>query len=1096
MSAPFAAIAADDARRREALDPTRSFLVQAPAGAGKTELLIQRTLRLLGLVAAPESIVAITFTRKAAGEMRERILEAFEAAQASREPERPHQKLTYELAKTALAHGLAQGWNPLEHPARLRIQTIDSLCASITRQAPWRARLGAQPAVTERAAEMYAEAARRALLDVETPGEHQAALERLLLHLDNNLPRVRDLLVAMLARREQWLPLAAAPGDEERRRELEGALERALGDGLERVDALLPRNLRDELVTLAKFAGCAGVETMPPCTADGIDGWRALAALLLTKDGEWLKPGGVNARRGFPKERPEEKRRFVRLLGELTAVKGLDDALRMVRSLPPPRYTDEQWAALCALFTALKRAVAHLKIVFSERGEADFCEIAEAAREALGRPDAPSELALQLDARIEHLLVDEFQDTSVAQFDLLTRLTAGWQPGDGRTLFLVGDPMQSIYRFRQAEVGLFLRATRGTIGAIAPKFQHLVVNHRSTPGLVERVNEIFKRIFPARADAATGAIPYSAAASDRERDPEEAVTFDAFAKGEDEQEAARVAELVKQGRAKGSVAVLVRARTHLPRIVEALRRAGVRFRAIEIDSLGERPVVLDLLALTRAMLHPLDRPAWLAVLRAPWCGLTLANLEALAGGDAYAPVWDLLDRNFGKLSADGQTRTARLRATLAQAFAERGRLPLRRWVELAWRRLGGPACLTSEDGLADASDYLDLLESRERAGDLPDYDRFQRDVAELFAQPDSSADGSVQVMTIHKAKGLQFDTVIAPGLGRPARRDDPQLLLYSERARKDGGADRLLAPIKPEGAEADPVYQYLREVERERQEHECVRLLYVVATRARTRLHLLAQAGGEPGEARPASGSLLKFLWPGLDPEWVRKLDECAARAAEAPPEVAQGAPLRRLPADWKPAEPPAAVAWRGPAEEVAEAEEPSYVWVSDTLRHVGTVVHEMLQRLAGLDEAAVRARRPLFRAALANLRVAPAELDQAVERVEAALLRTLASARGRWILEDRPGARSEYAVAGVVDGGIVRGTIDRTFVENGVRWIIDYKTSAHEGGGAEAFLDREQRRYGAQLERYAKLLAPLGQPIRMGLYFPLLDQWREWEAT
>jgi ATP-dependent helicase/nuclease subunit A len=1098
VSAQFAAIAADEARRREALDPTRSFLVQAPAGAGKTELLIQRALRLLGLVAAPESIVAITFTRKAAAEMRERILEAFEAAQAGREPERPHQKLTYALAKAALAHGLSLGWNPLDHPARLRIQTIDSLCASITRQAPWRARLGAQPAVTERAREMHAEAARRALLDVETPGEHRAALERLLLHLDNDLPRVHGLLVTMLATREQWLPLAAAPTDDERRRELEDALERALCDGLARVDAMLPQDCRDELAALARFAGCAGVDAMPRCIADDVDGWRALAGLLLTSAGEWRKPGGVNARCGFPKDRPEEKRRFLDLLVQLSAIAGLDAALKMVRSLPPPRYSDEQWAVLGALFTALKLAAGHLKIVFSERGEADFCEIAEAARQALGRPDAPTDLALRLDARIEHLLVDEFQDTSVAQFDLLARLTAGWQPGDGRTLFLVGDPMQSIYRFRQAEVGLFLRAATGSIGEIAPEFLRLEVNHRSTPGVVERVNGIFARIFPAQPDIATGAIPYSPAASGRERDAGEAVTLDAFAKGQDEEEAARVVELVEQGRASGSVAVLVRARTHLPRIVAALRRAGVGFSAIDIDFLGERAVVLDLFALTRAMLHPADRPAWLAILRAPWCGLTLGDLEAIAGADPRAPVWDLVARNAQALSADGQARVAQLRTTLAEAFRERGRLPLRRWVELAWRRMGGPACLTSEDDLADAADYFDLLENSERAGDLADLDRFQRDVAELFAQPDSSADGSVQLMTIHKAKGLEFDTVIVPGLGRRARSDDPQLLLYGERPREDGGADRLLAPIKPDGADADPVYEYLRLVEQTRSEHECVRLLYVAATRARTRLHLLAQVSGKRGVAQPAGGSLLAYLWPGLDAEWLRKLDACVANVAEQTPAAElQGGPLRRLPVDWAPPEPPAAVEWRGPAREVAELEEPSYLWVGDTLRHVGTVVHEMLQRLAGLDEAGVRARRLVFRTALANLGVAPQDLDQATERVEAALLHTLASPRGRWILEAHREARAEYAVAGVVDGEIVRGAIDRTFLDDaGVRWIIDYKTSSHEGAGLETFLDEQQRRYRPQLERYAKLLAPLGQPIRVGLYFPLLDQWREWDAT
>jgi ATP-dependent helicase/nuclease subunit A len=103
-------------------------------------------------------------------------------------------------------------------------------------------------------------------------------------------------------------------------------------------------------------------------------------------------------------------------------------------------------------------------------------------------------------------------------------------------------------------------------------------------------------------------------------------------------------------------------------------------------------------------------------------------------------------------------------------------------------------------------------------------------------------------------------------------------------------------------------------------------------------------------------------------------------------------------------------------------------------------------------------------------------------------------SPRARWILRSHQDARSEYAITGVVGGEVVRGLVDRTFIdENGVRWIIDFKISSHEGGGLKAFLDEQQRRYSDQLERYARLFAPLGRPVRLGLYFPLLDGWREW---
>jgi ATP-dependent exoDNAse (exonuclease V) beta subunit len=138
---------------------------------------------------------------------------------------------------------------------------------------------------------------------------------------------------------------------------------------------------------------------------------------------------------------------------------------------------------------------------------------------------------------------------------------------------------------------------------------------------------------------------------------------------------------------------------------------------------------------------------------------------------------------------------------------------------------------------------------------------------------------------------------------------------------------------------------------------------------------------------------------------------------------------------------------------------------------------------------------RIAIRKALAHAGVTRTELDTMAQRVEQALLRIRNSPRGRWILgaDSQQDPRSEYAVSGVIDGEVVRGLVDRTFIDAGVRWIIDFKTSAHEGGRLESFLDEQQRRYRDQMERYARILAPLGNPVRLGLYFPLLDQWREW---
>src|SRR5205085_4777358 len=188
----------------------------------------------------------------------------------------------------------------------------------------------------------------------------------------------------------------------------------------------------------------------------------------------------------------------------------------MLLRAPAEKYTDEQWQTLSAMLELLPRAAAHLKLVFAERGETDFSEVAQGAVRALGTADSPTDLLLALDTRIRHILVDEFQDTSYSQWELLERLTAGWtMEGElrdsGRTLFLVGDPMQSIYRFREAKVALFLQAWDAGLGSVKLERLTLTTNFRSQAGLVDWYNASFPAILPAEADPASRAVPYSRA---------------------------------------------------------------------------------------------------------------------------------------------------------------------------------------------------------------------------------------------------------------------------------------------------------------------------------------------------------------------------------------------------------------------------------------------------------------------------------------------------------------------------------------------------------------------------------------------------------
>src|SRR5271154_4459411 len=192
----------DSAARGRALNTSTSFIVQAPAGSGKTELLIQRYLKLLETVESPDAVVAITFTRKAAGEMRSRVIQALRSARHGIQPEAEHERLTFEISRNVLDHEQQLGWDLLQNPARLRIETIDALCASITRRMPWLSRFGAMPEISEKAEDLYREAARNTLTHLENGHE---GLAYILLHLDNDFQRARQLISQMLEKRDQWL---------------------------------------------------------------------------------------------------------------------------------------------------------------------------------------------------------------------------------------------------------------------------------------------------------------------------------------------------------------------------------------------------------------------------------------------------------------------------------------------------------------------------------------------------------------------------------------------------------------------------------------------------------------------------------------------------------------------------------------------------------------------------------------------------------------------------------------------------------------------------------------------------------------------------
>jgi len=399
----------------------------------------------------------------------------------------------------------------------------------------------------------------------------------------------------------------------------------------------------------------------------------------------------------------------------------------------------------------------------------------------------------------------------------------------------------------------------------------------------------------------------------------------------------------------------------------------------------------------------------------------------------------------------------------------------------------------------------DRLEAVDDAGDCPDAVWLGEQMAKRRGSL-GSGDDRVQVMTMHRAKGLEFDTVLLPGLGKGPGRDDSPILAWQEVPLGGGRSAPVLAPMAAIGADGDPLHRYLMRLDQRKEVFENDRLLYVACTRARRRLHLFAQITperqakpGDPPVRAPRAGSLLKHLWPAVETEAIAALDSLPAVInPKDDPNVWVQPPLRRLRADWQPPACPGPL--QLPAAANAPATSLTYEWASGWAMQVGSVVHHWLKLIAEegvarYDAGRIESERPAFRRMLEHLGTAPADMDRAVSRVAEALSATLRDERGRWLLSHEHSEAASELPLTVCDGGQFRQlVIDRTFIaQDGQRWIVDFKTSTHVGAGVEEFLQRETERYREQLLRYRDALAAMaGGDIRAALYFPLLTAFRE----
>lgn len=1102
-------------REMIATEQDRTLFVEAGAGSGKTRALVDRVELLVRSGAPMESIVAITFTEKAATELRDRIRRRLESIEA--DPGDPDQATATDAlqqldgAAVGTLHSFALrilGEHPVEAGLPPGVEVLDEISSGIEMEQRWQG-------FVERLLEDLD--AGRSLLILEASRVGLDHLRRLAVQLDDNWDLVETGIPTDAPAPE---PIDAEP------------VRTALAEALALRGAC--NNPADSL--------CQRIGELEPylerlAASDEIDRLEAVRDLSLEKFGN----RGAAVNWSGPIDKAEAHRQLKYLTEKAN---GLVEAANQAAL--------EHLAARLAVFTldaAAKRQA---------MGRLEYHDLLVRARRLLRHRDHGPAVRSALRARYRHLLLDEFQDTDPIQIDLAVLLACGDpEPGDapwpeldtdpGR-LFFVGDPKQSIYRFRRADIAMYLRA-RDRFADRA----RLVTNFRSVPGIIEWVNAVFGRLIAYAEGSQPEYGPLQARRPPGGRGPAVAVIgADPIADDLKAEElrrveaaavAAAVAAALEEGwemdeggadeprrrpvRA-GDVAVLVPARTSLPALEAALDSAGIAYR-VETSSLvyATREVRDALMALTAAA-DPTDELAAVAALRSPLYGCgddDLAHWKLGLGG-RFSLRTDVSE-HAGHPVADGLAHLQELHEArrwtsppmlLERLLRDRGALetavvsgrPRDSWRRL--RFLVDQARAWADVGGTDLRGYLEWarLQGAENA----------RVTETVLPETD---DDSVRILTIHGAKGLEFPVTVVSGLttqlSRPAR--GPTLAFPPGRP----PAIRLRAGVESGG------FEQWQPIDEQMDEHERLRLLYVACTRARdhlivslTRLaetkrltaaSILAEAGaagagaanlgttartsaarvGPPsapdGESQPAK--------PAPRPDVDSRPAESAPSDRDSQPvqpaprsdgdsRLAEREPAPALPdrADWLAerktalarASAPEAVSATRLARSAAEADDPGLDKADPDLElppwkkgrygtAVGRAVHAVLQTVdlatgEGLDELA---RAQAAAEGVAFRRSDVARLARAGLATETA---RAAAAAPHW---------RELWVAAPVGGRLVEGYIDLLYRDQAGRLVVvDWKTDRIEGNDdAAALLDR----YRLQGAGYAAAVeAVTGEPV------------------
>lgn len=862
--------------RLQSIDPSQSFFIEADAGSGKTEQLSRRILSLLTTVTKPEQILPITFTKKAASEMGTRVMKYLKMGMSDKPPKESHLVETWELAKQAVKQNDEMGWDLINNPNRLQIMTIDSFCLNLLNNHPVANKYGAAITPIEDARRIYLKAAEQFL----EGADDSPVRDKFVSYCGNNTERAASYLSSLMGNRDQWLPLMMRPDFINKLNLNFNTLVHKEADKLYSLFnekaylqitdllQLIQRNLlRDypskKHMLLESHLG--DISFLPPAIT-----LKLFCNIIISADKKSLKKR-FDKRSGLDASCKVEKGVLEKIIDEL---RPHFDLVVSVANLPMNDISSGDEEALLLIKNALIETYAHLKVLFKYTNSMDFIEITSQALD-LTDPDVLNEALLHVDNKYQHLLIDEFQDTSSAHHRLLANLVSGWEIQDGRTVFLVGDPKQSLYLFRSAALGLYIDAKHNGVGDVQINNLQFSVNFRSYKSIVDWVNSVFEPSFPAEDDSNMGAAKYGHSEPFSDKELGDSINyFIGEATQDTERNGKYEAEMVVDQVQKlhetvphETVAILIRSRSHLKYIDKELRDRGLNYKGIDLVKLSERQPIIDLINLTKFVLDSEDTLSLLGLLRAPFVGVLQKDIfKILAYVDEQETT--LLDavRNVDLIeavSADGKQRLEYFFDTYDETRKLYLTISFRYLLESLWRNLDGDSFTEDlQDG--DILSFFSLITSIEKHKTIKDIDEFEYALNRLYVEPNPDAIDNIVVMTIHKSKGLEFDNVLIPGMHRRSTNSDSHLISWVE-LELDGNPEFLMACRPAHGLEQSDHLTYVKDICRKKEVLEMARLLYVACTRAVKRLYLFAMLNNADNiYLKPSSTALMSFIYDAI----------------------------------------------------------------------------------------------------------------------------------------------------------------------------------------------------------------------------------------